>query len=102
MLNDKRITTCVDKFAAGVSVYSRYEFLSPVSHIHMTDNLTDRTSASLVSSSDDDTETYVLTKHWQQKVHRQQRLRRRQRHLMHCCSAANSDCRYCDLRSVSD
>ena len=35
MLNDKRIKTCIDKFAAGV--YSRYEFLSTVSH--MADNL---------------------------------------------------------------
>ena len=35
MLNDKRIKTSVDKFAAGV--YSRYEFLSAVSH--MADNL---------------------------------------------------------------
>jgi len=53
MLNDKRIKTCIDKFAAGV--YSRYKFLSAVSH--MADN---RPTAQLedLSSSDDDTETY--------------------------------------------
>jgi len=54
-LNDKRIKTCIDKFAAGV--YRRYEFLYAVSHV--ADNL-GLPTAQLedVSSSDDDTEMY--------------------------------------------
>ena len=54
MLNDKRIKTCIDKFAAGV--YSRYEFLSAVSH--MADNLPTEQLADVNSSDDDETETY--------------------------------------------
>ena len=53
MLNDKRIKTSIDKFAAGV--YSRYEFLSAVSH--MADNLPTEQLED-ISSDDDETETY--------------------------------------------
>jgi len=54
MLNDKRIKTSIDKFAAGV--YSRYEFLSAVSY--MADNLPTEQLEDISSSDDDETETY--------------------------------------------
>jgi len=54
MLNDKRIKTSIDKFAAGV--YNRYEFLSAVSH--MADNLPTEQLEVISSSGDDETKTY--------------------------------------------
>jgi len=54
MLNDKRIKTCIDKFAAGM--YSRYKFLTAVSH--MADNLPTEQLQDVNSSDDDETETY--------------------------------------------
>ena len=54
-LNDKRIKTCNDKFAAGV--YSRYEFLSAVTQPHGRQDNLPTAQLEDVSSSDDDTET---------------------------------------------
>ena len=54
MLNDKRVKTSIDKFAAGVC--SWYEFLSAVSH--MADNLPTKELEDISSSDDDETETY--------------------------------------------
>ena len=57
MLNDKRIKTCIDKFAEGV--YSRYEFLSAQqSASNMADNLPTEQLQDVNSSDDDETETY--------------------------------------------
>jgi len=60
----------------GNYVYSRYEFLSAVSH--MADNLPTEQLQDVNSSDDDETETMWM-KHWQQRL--QHRYRLRQRHI---------------------
>jgi len=94
MLNDKRIKTCIDKFAAGV--YSRYKFLSAVSH--MADN---RPTAQLedLSSSDDDTETYDVDEALAATTSTSSALGVS---TIWCCRAASSDCRSCSLQSMSN
>ena len=62
LLMDKHIKTCIDTFAAGV--YSRYDFLSAVSHPTLqTTYRPDNWKTSAAVSDNDETETYDVEEH---------------------------------------